>query len=95
MKFPKIAKMGAALAASALVLTGCGGADNGDSGDTAGGDQNWAECTPGSEAKDISGEEADDNKEITIGAFNGWDESFAVSNPVSYTHLTLPTTPYV
>lgn len=80
MKFPKITKMGAALAASALVLTGCGGADNGDSGDTAGGDQNWAECTPGSEAKDISGEEADDNKEITIGAFNGWDESFAVSN---------------
>lgn len=79
VKFPKIAKAGAALAASALVLTGCGG---GDSDSSAGGseDQNWADCTPGADAKDVSEEPADDNKNLTIGAFNGWDESFAVAN---------------
>lgn len=88
MKFRTLTKTGAALAASVLALSACGASNSGgDSGSGSSGDssssgdsQDWADCTPGTDSKDVSSEHDDDNKKLTIGAFNGWDESFAAAH---------------
>ena len=84
----------AALAlAGALLLAGCGASTTGTGTQTEGGTGGapgaetqtegvaaWAECEPGQHAEDASGMPEDSNTEITIGAFNGWDESFATAH---------------
>src|SRR5690606_33390406 len=37
-------------------------------------------CTPGQQARDASAMPVDGDTDITIGAFNGWDESFATAH---------------
>ncbi|OYN95543.1 glycine/betaine ABC transporter substrate-binding protein [Enemella evansiae] len=82
----------AAVLAGSLLLAGCGASNSGGGTAAPGGSdasnaatadyaKTWGECKPGSSAKnvaDIQGEDKD--KDITIGAFNGWDESFATAH---------------
>lgn len=42
-------------------------------------DQKWTHCAPGSRSADIASMKPDTNTHLTIGAFNGWDESWATS----------------
>lgn len=84
MKKSTLMPLTGALAAGLLALTACGatdaGTDGGSGDDTAaagGGD--WSDCTPGAESAEVD-LAADDGKDITIGAFNGWDESFAAAH---------------
>lgn len=83
----KQSKVLASLAtATALLLTGCGASNSGagsdkDSGGDAAADSKWNKCDMTEGMKDVaevSGEDKD--KELTIGAFNGWDESFATAH---------------
>jgi len=86
MKIRTMSKVTGLLAASVLALSACGASNSGggsgsdSSDDNAGGDKKWADCTPGADSKDVSKEKADDNKKVAIGAFNGWDESFAAAH---------------
>ena len=41
-------------------------------------DQKWTHCTPGARSKDITAMTPDTNTSLTIGAFNGWDESLSL-----------------
>ena len=81
----KIIAVASALAIGALALSGCGATNsgNGEPGGTDAGSDNvntkWANCTPGEGSKDTTAMKADGKKDITIGAFNGWDESFATA----------------
>lgn len=78
--------------AAAMTLSACGasntGGGSGDSSSAAGPsaniDQKWANCDPASGTKDTSSMDADSKKDITIGAFNGWDESFATAHLLKY-----------
>ncbi|WP_392508313.1 glycine betaine ABC transporter substrate-binding protein [Naumannella halotolerans] len=83
----EISKLAGALGASALLLTvaGCGASNTG--GEPVGGgateeaaESPWANCTPGAESADITSTAPDADSEITIGTFNGWDESVAVAH---------------
>ena len=69
------------LAVGALALSACGASntssDSAKSDDTS---SKWADCDMHEGVKDVSSEKADSEKEITIGAFNGWDESFATAH---------------
>ncbi|PMB97657.1 glycine betaine ABC transporter substrate-binding protein [Brevibacterium luteolum] len=90
MKLSTLTKTGGILAASVLALTACGGGgseSNGGSGngdgpqaEMADPDRDWENCDPGATAKDVTDTEADDNTDITLGAFDGWDESFAAAH---------------
>lgn len=82
--------LGVLALAGALMLAGCG-ASNSGSGTTTGGEPAaggqesaaataWTECTPGQHAQDASGMPEDGEKNVTLGAFNGWDESFATTH---------------
>lgn len=42
-------------------------------------DQKWSHCTPGNGSADINGMKPDSNRTLVIGAFNGWEESWATS----------------
>ena len=92
MKLTTISKVGGVLAASVLALTACGvsneGGNSGGGGDetAAGGgsEVDWSDCTPGEESADTSSMEADSDTDITIGAFDGWDESFAAAHLYKY-----------
>lgn len=79
----------AALAlAGALVLAGCGASNTGagtEAGPEAGAGPSdvvaaWSECVPGEDAADATTMAEDTDTAITIGAFNGWDESFATAH---------------
>ena len=75
------------MAAGALLLTGCGASNEGGStqaGGEGGPNSDWANCTPAAESADLSSMNADEDKEISIGAFNGWDESFAAAHLTKY-----------
>lgn len=75
--------IGALAVAGTLVLAACGGdgGNGGTGGDTAGGDvATWNECTLDNGVADASGMDADSETNVTIGAFNGWDESFATAH---------------
>ena len=85
------AKYIAALAATgALALAGCGASNSGGeggeggSGDSKGSDTAAAftDCTVGESFAAAEGEGTGEDKdtELTIGAFNGWDESFATAH---------------
>ncbi|WP_098731903.1 glycine betaine ABC transporter substrate-binding protein [Brevibacterium epidermidis] len=81
MKKTTLTKLGGILAASALVLSACGASNSG--GESAGGgdeskasDTDWTACKPGEGSKDVADLE-DDEKDVTLGIFNGWDESYA------------------
>lgn len=76
-------------AAGVLAVAGCGASNSGGETGGTGGDggaqtgasdiaAQYSECTVGSGAAPAEGEDA--NKELTIGAFNGWDESFATAH---------------
>ncbi|MDO5682135.1 MAG: glycine betaine ABC transporter substrate-binding protein [Propionibacteriaceae bacterium] len=83
--------LGVLALAGAMMLTACG-ASNSGSGPTNGaqpapGSQEttaaataWTECKPGEHAQDASGMPEDGEKNVTLGAFNGWDESFATTH---------------
>ena len=82
MKKSTLMPLTGALAAGLLTLTACGATDAGTpeaeaSEDTGGGE--WAECSPGAESAEVD-LASDENTDITIGAFNGWDESFAAAH---------------
>lgn len=47
------------------------------------GDTDWSDCTPGEESAGVD-LAAEEDKEITIGAFNGWDESYAAAHITKY-----------
>lgn len=84
----KLAALTALLSAGALALTGCGASNSGSgdaSGDKAGSakvntNDKWSDCTPGSDSADTTSMKAGSDKNLTIGAFNGWDESFATAH---------------
>ena len=86
----KLVALTAAVSAAALALGGCkvsnsggGQADGGSSSDaTSNVNAAWGKCTPGAKSKDVSTMKDDADKKITIGAFNGWDESFATAHLV-------------
>ncbi|ALN14064.1 glycine betaine ABC transporter substrate-binding protein [Acidipropionibacterium acidipropionici] len=88
----KLVALTALFGAAAMTLSACGasntGGGSGDSSSAAGPsaniDQKWANCDPASGAKDTSSMDADSKKDITIGAFNGWDESFATAHLLKY-----------
>lgn len=79
----------ALLAAGALALAGCGSVSNeggpaeGTGAGTAAISEDWTACVPGQAAASVTDVEAtgqDTDTEVTIGAFNGWDESFATAH---------------
>ena len=78
MKAQKFMPLTGALAAGLLALTACGATEAGSEGDgggddpAAGGETDWSDCTPGAESAEAD-VASDENKDITIGAFNGWD----------------------
>lgn len=76
-----LSKIGAGLAAAALLLAGCGASNTGGGGD--GGtetDDKWTDCKPGQDAAAIADAGDDAKKDIKVGVFNGWDESFATAH---------------
>lgn len=88
----KLVALAAALAAGALTLSACG-ATNSGSGQASSEpspsisiDAKWSKCVPGSGSKDVTGMKASDDqdKNIVIAAFNGWDESFAQAHLLKY-----------
>ncbi|WP_029088460.1 glycine betaine ABC transporter substrate-binding protein [Brevibacterium album] len=87
MKTRKLMTLTGALAVSALALTACGeteaGQQQAEEPAAEEGGTDWADCTPGQESAEASLAD-DENKEITIGAFNGWDESFAAAHLTEY-----------
>lgn len=80
----------AMLAATTIALAGCGASNSGGGAAPAGqGTQQstqsdkWGACQPGQGAKsvaDTQGTGSDKDTQITLGAFNGWDESFATAH---------------
>lgn len=80
MKTRRITPFVSTLAAAALVLSACGASNSGGGDDPAKAsstDQDWSDCTPGSESEDATEVGVDDDKNITMAVFNGWDETFA------------------
>lgn len=71
---------------AALALTGCGASNSGGSSESsaAGNDpatSKWAKCDMHEGVADVSSVSGEDkDKNVTIGAFNGWDESFATAH---------------
>lgn len=86
----KAASLGALLMTTALVASACGaeneggGSDNNGDGDDSSAASEFADCTPGGESSDLADLDTDDDTDITIAAFNGWDESFAASHLVKH-----------
>ncbi|MDN6746566.1 MAG: glycine betaine ABC transporter substrate-binding protein [Brevibacterium sp.] len=82
MKTTLLTKMGGILAASALALTACGASNSGGEpagdggGESDAAAKDWAACTPGDGSKDVA-DLSDDEKDVSLGIFNGWDESYA------------------
>lgn len=79
----------AAVGVSALSVVGCGATNSGDGSGSSRKDsqanavnKKWADCTPGEHSKDITSMKPDSKRTLTIGAFNGWDESFATAGVV-------------
>jgi glycine betaine/proline transport system substrate-binding protein len=79
--------IGALALAGALLLAGCGASNTNTAtpGGQGGDEPNpaavpYIECTPGQHAANASTMPADGDTDITIGAFNGWDESFATAH---------------
>lgn len=77
----------ALLAAGALAVAGCGASNSGGSPEGGQGEGNgneseaagaYTDCTPAQDSAPAEGEDKD--KELTIGAYNGWDESFATAH---------------
>lgn len=77
----------ALLAAGALAVAGCGASNSGSSpeggqGEGKGNESEaaaaYTDCTPAQDSAPAEGEDKD--KELTIGAYNGWDESFATAH---------------
>lgn len=70
-------------AAAALLLTGC----SGGSGTTdANKDRDWGQCTPAGDStalNDVDSADGED-KNITVAAFNGWDETIAAAQLEKY-----------
>lgn len=83
MKTRKLIPLVGSLAAAALMLSACGASNSegGGEGDDAAGtqsiDQDWTKCQPGSESKDVADVGVDDDKNVTMAVFNGWDETYA------------------
>ncbi|HIW90518.1 MAG TPA: glycine betaine ABC transporter substrate-binding protein [Candidatus Corynebacterium avicola] len=83
---------GALLVSSTMVLTACGadnegGGSGSDEADSSGESelvQELADCTPGEDSADVADLDVDDDKEISIAAFNGWDESFVAAHLLKY-----------
>ena len=77
-----------AVGALTLSLGACGAKNSND--EVAGDDGNepyaaqFADCTPGENSSDVNTMDTDDDKKITLAAFNGWDESFAASHLLKY-----------
>lgn len=92
MKKRKLLAVVALLSAGAMTLSACGASNSGGGSGEASStdnpssnvDQKWANCKVTEGAKDASGLKADSKKDITIGAFNGWDESFATAHLLKY-----------
>ncbi|WP_313006585.1 glycine betaine ABC transporter substrate-binding protein [Corynebacterium variabile] len=85
----KTRTVASALAIGALTLSlGACGAKNsndevaGDDGDNYA--EQYADCTPGEGAQDLSTLDPDGDKKLTVAAFNGWDESFAAAHLYKY-----------
>lgn len=83
----KRAKVLASLAtATALVLTGCGASNEGGGDQESGGgatdaaESPWADCDMTEGVADVSSVEHSADKNISIAAFNGWDESWATAH---------------
>ncbi|MDN5723383.1 MAG: glycine betaine ABC transporter substrate-binding protein [Corynebacterium sp.] len=79
----RTAGLGALLVTTALVATACGAENEGGGGgdDNTGSDVSaYEDCTPGEDSADLADLDTDDDKEISVAAFNGWDESFAASH---------------
>lgn len=81
----KITLTMAGLALGSLALAACGNVSNEGGGaaepeESAGGESPWAQCDMTEGLEDTTSMEADSNKEIKLGAFNGWDESFATTH---------------
>ena len=80
--FKRTSLIASLLMVSTLTLAACGASnassDSENASSSAG--SKWDDCDMREGVKDVSSEKADSKKEITIGAFNGWDESFATAH---------------
>ena len=87
MTFRRKMTVAGAASAVAVVLSACGATDGGQQAgaddEVAAGEVDWSDCTPGEESAQVDLASQDD-KEITIGAFNGWDESYAAAHLTKY-----------
>ncbi|WP_029089252.1 glycine betaine ABC transporter substrate-binding protein [Brevibacterium album] len=88
MKTRRSMTLAGMIAASALVLTACGETEAGQAqGDADAGaaeeGTDWSDCTPGEQSAEVD-LAAEEDKEISIAAFNGWDESFAAAHLTKY-----------
>lgn len=79
--------IGALAVTGALLLAGCGASNTNPDTTGGGADANetasagvWSECRPGQNAEDAGAMPEDGDKDIVLGAFNGWDESFATTH---------------
>ncbi|WP_026077343.1 glycine betaine ABC transporter substrate-binding protein [Brevibacterium senegalense] len=87
MAFRRMMTAVGAAAIVALGVSACGATDadaGGDATDEAAvGETDWSACTPGEESAEVDLSGAED-KDIKIGAFNGWDESYAAAYITKY-----------
>lgn len=87
MTFRRVMAVAGSMSAVALVLSACGATDGGNQAvaddEAAAGGTDWSDCTPGQDSAEVD-LAAQDDREITIGAFNGWDESFAAAHLTKY-----------
>ncbi|GAA4517926.1 glycine betaine ABC transporter substrate-binding protein [Brevibacterium yomogidense] len=87
MALRRMMTVAGSVAVIALGLSACGATDNGDDAsveaDAGNGDVDWSDCTPGEESAEVD-LDSEDDKDITIGAFNGWDESYAAAHLTKY-----------
>lgn len=87
MALRRMARAVGVVAVAALGVSGCGATEaepgEGPSAGAASGDTDWSDCTPGEESAEVD-LASEEDKEITIGAFNGWDESYAAAYITKY-----------
>lgn len=81
----KTARLLTAFSVSAVMLfTGCSAESAGTT--DANKDRDWGECTPAGDSQPLDEVESaeDEDKSVTVAAFNGWDETIATAHLAKY-----------
>lgn len=83
----KMQSIPAGLAAVALLVTACGATDannRAQDGEEVAVDDSLYDCEPGESSVDLSTLEPDDDKDVTVGVFNGWIDNFVSAHLTKY-----------